>query len=94
MFICRVTGTVIATRKDARFTATKLLIVHPVNLDGEPEGKHDMLALDPRFDAGMGDIVLVAKEGAVAQQLMNDEPVPTNVIVLGVVDDWSVEVDE
>ena len=50
-----------------------------------------MLAIDPGYGAGTGDVVLVAREGAVVRQLMNKDAVPANVIILGVVDDWTYE---
>ncbi len=96
MFLCKVTGTVVSTRKSERFRPAKLLIVHRVDTEGDLVGARDMLALDPKFDAGVGDYVLVAKEGAVVAQLMDggDEEAPdgtpANVIIIGVVDDWSL----
>lgn len=96
MFLCKVTGTVVSTRKSERFRPAKLLIVHRVDTEGYLIGSRDMLALDPKFDAGVGDYVLVAKEGAVVAQLMDggDEEAPdgtpANVIIIGVVDDWSL----
>jgi len=39
----------------------------------------------------MDDVVIVAKEGSVVKQLMRAGEVPANVIILGVVDDWSAE---
>jgi microcompartment protein CcmK/EutM len=50
-----------------------------------------MLAIDPGFGAGQDDVVLVAKEGSIVRQRMQREDVPANVMILGVVDDWSVE---
>lgn len=95
MILCRVTGTVVATRKHERLRRAKLLIVHPVGLDGAPSGRKDLLALDPKFDAGVGDYVLVAKEGAVVAQLLGDAEAgvstPANVVVTAVVDDWEQE---
>lgn len=93
MQLCRVTGNVVATRKSERLRSAKLLVVHPIDLQGRRIGKKDMLALDPKFDAGPGDVVLVAREGAVVAQLMNDRAhrpagTPANAIVIGVVDDW------
>jgi microcompartment protein CcmK/EutM len=93
MFICKVTGTVVATRKPEVFETSKLLIVHPVDLDGECEGDEDMLALDPRYNAGEGDYVLVVREGAAVRQLIGEDDVPTNVVIVGVVDEWSVDTD-
>ena len=97
MFLCRVTGTVVSTRKSERFRRAKLLVVHRVGTDGALLGARDMLALDPKFDAGVGDLVLVAKEGAVVAQLMDggDEDAvggtPANVIITAVVDDWALD---
>lgn len=88
MFLCRVTGTVTATRKHRSFETCKLLIVQPVDVDGEETQARDMLALDPRFSAGVGDVVLVAREGAVAKQVIGGA-VPANVVILGVVDGWT-----
>jgi len=94
MQLALVTGTVVSTRKNERLRSAKLLIVHPIDLAGRRIGTKDLLALDPRFDAGTGDVVMVAKEGAVVAQLMDagveDAPggTPANVIIIGVVDDW------
>jgi microcompartment protein CcmK/EutM len=95
MFLCKVTGTVVATQTSERFRSAKLLIIHRVGTDGALVGSRDMLALDPKFDAGVGDYVLAAKEGAVVAQLMDDAahgaPTPANVIIVGVVDDWALQ---
>lgn len=90
MMLCKVTGTVVATKKREEFRPSKLLIVHPIDPRGREIGMRDMLALDPQYGAGVGDVVLVAKEGAVVEQLLAG-PAPANVVILGVVDDWSYE---
>lgn len=92
MLLCKVTGTVVATRKQEAFRPAKLLVVHRVDAEGNLDGEKDMLALDPRYGAGVGDYVLVAKEGAVVAQLMETDGVSANVIIIGVVDDWTYEV--
>lgn len=91
MQLCRVTGTIVSSRKAPSFKDGKLLIVHPIDTLGDLEGEMDMLAIDPGYGAGVDDVVIVAKEGAVVRQLMRKEDVPANVIILGVVDDWSAE---
>lgn len=68
-----------------------MLVVQPIGLDGELTDERDLLALDPGYGAGPGDVVLVAREGAVARQVTGQDKIPANVVVLGVVDDWSVE---
>ena len=93
MFLCQVTGSVVATRKQEAFRPAKLLVVHQVDQHGAlvPEAK-EMLALEPGFGAGVGDYVLVVREGkAVAQVMETDEIISANVIIVGVVDDWSYE---
>ena len=92
MFLCQVTGSVVATRKQEALRPAKLLIVHRVDEQGNIEADtREMLALDPRYGAGIGDYVLVAREGAAVAQLMDSKAVPANVIIVGVVDDWSYE---
>ncbi|HAY36823.1 MAG: ethanolamine utilization protein EutN [Bacteroidetes Order II. Incertae sedis bacterium] len=91
MILCKVTGTIVASRKDVTFRDGKLLIVHPIDTIGDFDGDIDMLAIDPGYGAGMGDTVLVAKEGSIVKQLMNGKDVPANVVILGVVDGWSAE---
>lgn len=92
MQLCKVTGSVVATRKHDAFRPAKLLVVHRVDQHGEivPDAK-EMLALDPRYGAGVGDYVLVVREGAAVAQLMASKEVSANVIIVGVVDDWSYE---
>ena len=91
MYLCKVTGTIVSSRKDEHFRDGKLLIVHPVDGLGDLDGEKDMLAIDPGYGAGLGDVVLVAREGAVVRQLMKNDDVPANVVILGVVDNWSYE---
>ncbi|MDA0685115.1 MAG: EutN/CcmL family microcompartment protein [Bacteroidetes bacterium] len=91
MFLCRVTGTIVSSRKDPSLQAGKLLVVHPIDTLGDLDGEMDMLAIDPGYGAGMDDVVIVAREGSVVKQLMQTGEVPANVIILGVVDDWTAE---
>ena len=92
MFLCKVTGSVVSTRKADVFRPSKILVVHEVDSKGMLRADApDMLALDPRFGAGWGDYVLVAREGKAAAHVTAISPMPANVVVLGVVDDWSYE---
>ena len=91
MYLAKVTGTIVSSRKNENFKDGKLLVVHPVDVLGDLEGEKDMLAIDPGYGAGLDDVVLVAKEGSVVRQLMKNDNVPANVVILGVVDDWTYE---
>lgn len=88
MYLCRVTGTVVAPQKHETLRHARLLSVHPIDKNGAFVGRKDMVALDPRFSAGVDDVVLVAKQGQVVHQIMEDADVPANLIVVGVVDEW------
>ena len=96
MRLCRVTGSVVATRKSDRFRSTKLLLVRPLTSEGQiQKGSSEDVALDPGLSAGVGDAVLVAKEGAVVAQLFDANqpegtpPTPANVVIVAVVDEWT-----
>ena len=101
MHLCKVTGSVVATRKHERLRRAKLLLVRRVGLDGEvrPDAAEEV-ALDPKFDAGVGDLVMTAKQGTVVQQLMDadlssgEQRTPANVIIVAVVDDLEVTGEE
>jgi ethanolamine utilization protein EutN len=61
MILGRVTGNVVATQKNERYEGGRIMIVQPVNPDGTDEGP-ELLALDS-VDAGVGDTVIVVREG-------------------------------
>ena len=88
MILARVTGSVTSADKDPELAAYKLLVVQPLGLDDEPDGD-ELIAID-RVDAGVGDHVLVVKEGNAARQITGRDRVPLQAVVVGVVDhvDW------
>lgn len=88
MMLCSVTGTLFATRKHARFEGHKLLVVREETLDGTPIGA-DFLAID-RANAGVGERVVVNKEGSSARLILQDEEIPVQAIIVAVVDEIEV----
>jgi ethanolamine utilization protein EutN len=84
MILAKVTGTIVATQKKEAFKDQKILMVQPVNLDGEDLGR-DLLAIDT-VDAGIGDTVLVVQEGQAAAQLLKRSDVPVHSVIVAVVD--------
>ena len=84
MILCKVKGTVHATRKNEHLANNRILIVEPVTLAGDPQGLA-MLALDVT-DAGVGDLVVVNKEGGGARIIFEDEEIPLQAVVVAVVD--------
>ena len=97
MHLCRVTGAIVATQKADRLHSRRLLTVERIDLSGAPTGRPEEVALDPGLDAGEGDIVLVAKEGAVVADLFDRqlEPgalaTPANVVIVAIVDEWTAD---
>lgn len=88
MILARVTGTLTSTDKDPELVGFKLLVVQPLTLEDGPDGE-EVIAVD-RVDAGVGDRVLVLREGNGARQVTGRDRVPLQNVVIGVVDhvDW------
>jgi len=82
--IGRVVGSVVATQKNQSFVGSKMLLVQPLDLDGNDYGQ-EILAIDTQ-DAGPGDIVLVVSEGNSARQAMGKSDAPIDSVIIGVVD--------
>ncbi len=89
MILCKVIGTVVATHKNQHLANNRLLVVQPVDLEGNFIG-NNLVALD-RVDAGEGDLVLTMKEGGSARLIFNDPKIPLQAVVVAVVDDLHVE---
>ena len=96
MYLARVTGAVVATQKADRLRGHRLLTVRRLDLDGGLRDATEDVALDAGLDAGVGDAVLVVKEGAVVADLFDRDlgpdalATPANVVIVAVVDEWSV----
>jgi len=84
MLICKVVGEMVSTVKDSTLEGHKLLIVQPMNLKNQPEGA-SIIAVDI-VDAGPEDLVLVNKEGSSARVLLENEKVPVQAVIVGVID--------
>ena len=85
MILARVTGMVTSSDKDLELGAYKLLVVVPLGLDLEAEGE-EMIAID-RVGAGIGERVLVVREGNAARQITGRDKIPLQNVIVGVVDD-------
>lgn len=88
MIIGKVTGTVVTTLSHAAFKQRRLLVVQPLTLPGEqPSG--DFIALD-NTQAGVGDTVLVNREGNGARQVLANPDAPVTSVIVGIVDSLSI----
>jgi microcompartment protein CcmK/EutM len=84
MIIARVIGDVVATQKHPSHEGRKILLVQPLDLDGNDRGD-PALALDS-VDAGVGDRVLVVQEGWSAMTAVGRPQTPIDMAIIGVVD--------
>jgi ethanolamine utilization protein EutN len=84
VLIGRVVGNLVATQKNAKLEGTKLLLVQPLDLAGEPRGSA-VLAIDG-VDAGVGDRVLLIQDGRSAQLVLGRGIAAVDAAVIGVVD--------
>ncbi len=85
MYLARVVGDVVSTHKNDRLVGKKLLLVRKLGLDDDPDGSIEVIALDV-VDAGVGDKVLVVQEGSSARKIFQDEKIPVQAVIVGVVD--------
>ena len=88
MQICRITGNIVATIKNSHLEGKKIMIAQPLDLDGNPEGD-DYLAIDS-VGAGVGEKVLVIKEGGSAAIVLKDKEIPVQAVIVGVVDEVDI----
>ena len=84
MLIGRVVGNLVATQKNAKLEGSKLLLVQPLDLKGEPKGA-TVIAIDG-VDAGIGDKVLLIQDGRSAQLVLGKGVAAVDAAVIGVVD--------
>jgi len=91
MILGRVVGNVVATQKNYRYEGGRILVVQPINPDGSEIGE-EMLALDSA-DAGVGDMVVVVREGWSASTAATGTPgAAIDSAIIGVVD--AIECEE
>ena len=84
MTLARVLGTVVATMKCRDLEGYKLLVLQPVDPEGNPKGK-TMVGLDT-VQAGAGDTVLVIDEGNSSRLILGSSMAAVRTVVVGIVD--------
>jgi microcompartment protein CcmK/EutM len=92
MILGKVVGTVVTTISHPHYKNYRLLVVQPLILpDDPPEG--DFIALDTT-QAGVGDTVLVNREGNGARQVLNNPDGCVISVIVGIVDSLHIEAFE
>ncbi len=84
MIIARVVGNVVATQKHEAHEGKKILLIQPLDLEGQPMG--DVVVALDAVDAGIGDRVLAVQEGFSAMTSVGHIESPIDAAVIGVVD--------
>lgn len=85
MFLARVEGNVVATRKHPSFTGWRLVICQPISGKGAPEGT-PQVAIDPH-GAGLHQRVIISSDGAAARNMVKDQKSPVRWMITAIVDD-------
>lgn len=87
MYIGRVIGTAVATRKDEKLVGSKLLITQPLNIELKPIGE-PLIGVDT-VGAGIGELVIYVKGTAsrIAARKMDS---PIDVSIVGIIDSIDV----
>jgi microcompartment protein CcmK/EutM len=84
MILAKVVGTVVTTISHPDFKKRRLLVVQPLALpDDAPEGY--FIALD-NTHAGIGDTVIVNREGGGNRQVLGNPDGCVNSVIVGIVD--------
>jgi microcompartment protein CcmK/EutM len=87
MLIGRVVGSVVATRKDEKLDAQKLMLVQVHGMRNEPKEQY-VVAVDA-VGAGPDDMVLYAS-GSSARQTHLTEGKPCDAVIMAIVDSWDL----
>jgi len=84
LIIARVIGNLIATIKTPSHENFKIMVVAPIGLDGKSNQK-SLLAID-QVQAGIGDAVLIIREGNSCRQLTGRKDGAIDAVIVGFID--------
>jgi len=84
MEIGKVIGTIVSTIKHPAYSHKKLLLVQPLAMANQPEPEA-FVAID-HSHAGIGDTVLVLREGNGARQVTQIDDAPIISVIVGILD--------
>jgi ethanolamine utilization protein EutN len=88
MILGKVMGTVVTTISHPSYKGKRLLVVQPLAMPGQPEDG-DFLAVDSTH-AGIGDTVLVNREGNGARQVLGDPEACIISVIVGIIDSVTI----
>ncbi|HTL58345.1 MAG TPA: EutN/CcmL family microcompartment protein [Candidatus Limnocylindrales bacterium] len=88
MFLARVEGNVVATRKHPSLEGWRLVICQPISATGVPEGV-PQVAIDAH-GAGMHQRVVISSDGMAARKAVRDDKSPARWMIIAIVDETEV----
>lgn len=94
MYLGKVIGSVVSTKKDASMRGRKLLMVRPMLVDPEDPsrfkpGSNTIVAVDT-LGAGEGELVMFS-QGSSARQAEGLKALPVDAAIVGLIDTVSIE---
>jgi microcompartment protein CcmK/EutM len=85
MFLARVEGNVVATRKHPSLEGWRLVICQPISQTGQAEGV-PQIAIDAH-GAGMHERVIITSDGLAARKAVGNDRSPARWMITGIVDE-------
>ena len=89
MILAKVVGTVVTTIGHRDYKNRRLLVVQPLGVEGEAPDA-DFIALD-NTQAGIGDTVLINRDGNGARQVLRNPDACVISVIVGIVDSVYIE---
>jgi microcompartment protein CcmK/EutM len=90
MYLGRVAGTLVASRKEPLLEGMKFLVVRQIGTDNEDAAGY-VVAVDA-VGAGVGEVVMYA-QGSSARQTELTKDRPCDAVIMAIVDTWEVDGD-
>ena len=87
MFLAKVVGTVVSTRKDPKVVGFKFLMLRQVNPETLEEGTY--VVANDAVGCGTGEYVLYAS-GSSARQTELTKDRPCDAVIMAIVDSWEI----
>jgi len=88
MYMARVIGNVVATRKEDSLVGLKFMVIKRVNAQEQEQGMDEVAA--DYVGAGIGDYVLVG-QGSSVRVRDDKKSVPVDLAIIGIIDSIDVE---
>lgn len=94
MILARVVGNCVSTVQHPVYSGRRVMVCVPVQPDGHTARGGEFLSVPgDSIDPGPGDLVVCAREGNAARQILGGDADPFHSVIIGVVDEVSAPID-